>query len=105
MAKKSRKAAARYSELSKGGRKKQRVKNSSQPAAAVAPTPAEPPESTKIDAVTDKKTVTTGVAIKPQAVQKQYLPDYQYVRGDLRMIGILAGTVVVILIVLTFVLG
>lgn len=105
MAKKSRRAAARYSELSRDRKKKQRGKDSAQPKPAVAAKTAvqKPAESIKATAAT--RSAASRTAARPQAGPAQPLPGYQYVRGELRKIGILAGAAVVILIVLTFVLG
>lgn len=99
MAKKSRKVAARYSELSREKRKKQGNRQSTQPKAAFTPRTQEIAETTL------SKSAISRVAPKPQAGLRQALPGYQYVRDDLKRIGILAGAAVVILIVLTFVLG
>ena len=99
MTKKSRKAAAKYSELSREKKKKQRSRDSHQQKATLTPRTRDMAET-----ATSRSPVSR-TAPKPQAGSVQSLPGYEYVRGDLRRIGILAGTAIVILIVLTFILG
>lgn len=68
-----------------------------QQAAAVAPKPVESVEAqTAPKADTTPKSVTT-----PEAVAT---PRYPYVTGELKRIGILAGIIIVVLIVLSIVL-
>jgi hypothetical protein len=100
MAKRSRKVAAKYSELSKEGRKKERNRQSQQSRAAPAPRPQEP----TVAAV--KASPVSNVAVpKHKNAAGQSFGSFEYVRADLRTIGMLSGTVVLVLIVLTFVLG
>jgi hypothetical protein len=99
MAKKSRKTAARYSELSKTRKKKQKSKPSLQTQAATV--------SATQDAAEPKPARRPVVKQAPraQAEHKRGLPSYDYVRADLKKIGVLAGAMILVLIILTFVLG
>jgi len=97
MAKKSRKVATRYSQLSKEGKKRQRNRLSPQPRAASIQEPGR-----------DEVRVTHAApraGPRPSNVAARPLAGYDYVRDDLRRIGMLSGAAVVILVVLTFVLG
>jgi hypothetical protein len=47
-------------------------------------------------------TSTTGSASVQTAKQPSFNPDYSYVKKDLRRIGILAGSFVLILVILSF---
>jgi len=105
VAKKSRKRAARYSELSKSRKKRQVARPGPQSQVVSAP------ETQEVSAVIAKK---SAVPIKSPATQKGpktqpglrlSIPDYKYVRNDLKRVGILTGAVIVILIILAFVLG
>ncbi len=99
MAKKSRKAAARYSELSRAKKKGQRDKLPHQTPTVSVSTPqgiAEPKPA--------RKPVSEPVP-RMQAELKRGARSYQYVRTDLKRIGVLAGAMIVILIILTFALG
>jgi len=98
MAKKSRKVAARYSELSRG-KKKSQNKHSPQPRAALTPGA----QAVAQAPVRERSIFRT--TQKPQPGSAQSVPGYQYVRGDLKRIGMLAGGGVAILVVLTFILG
>jgi hypothetical protein len=104
--KSSRKRAARYSELSKS-RKKQRQgarpatepkvvsatadQEMAAPAVKKTPVPAKSPAQQR-----GPKTIP-GVRIA--------IPEYRYVREDLKRVGILTGAIIVIIIILAFVLG
>ncbi len=99
MAKKSRKVAAKYSELSRAKRKKQRGKPSLQTGTISAPKPQEIAEPRPI------KSPVSKTAPRTQPQPKRAAAAYQYVRADLKRISILAGMMIIILIVLTFVLG
>ena len=107
MARKSRKAAVRYSQLSK--EKKKKPKNGISFESRVA---SDASNSSGVDEVLDttwkptaeKKPLVKRV-IKAQDKAIQALPKYDYVRDDLKRIGIFSGVVVVILIILTFILG
>ncbi|MDY6892685.1 MAG: hypothetical protein SVO26_03080 [Chloroflexota bacterium] len=93
MAKKSRKTAVKYSELSKSGKKRQPNR------------PSVPPSvPTRVVSTSETEKVVRPVRTR-QVEPKKKLPSYQYVRLDLRRIGILAGVMVIILILLSFVLG
>jgi len=113
MAKKSRKRAARYSELSKSRRKqRQAAKPGTQPQVIATP------ETQEVAAVVTKKTpvatTKSPVATKSPAAQKGpktqpglrfNIPDYKYVRNDLKRVGILTAAIIVVIIILAFVLG
>ena len=99
MVKKSKKTAARYSELSKAKRKKQRDTSSNQVqqvSVGAAREQAEPEPVVK---------AAPRPASRAQSELKRGISSYQYVRADLKRIGMLAGAMFVILIILSFVLG
>jgi hypothetical protein len=100
MVKKSRKVASRYSQLSKEGKKRQRNRLSPQPRAASTLSAQEPVGEGARATRAAPRTVP-----RPSHVAAKPLAGYEYVRDDLRRIGILSGAAVVILVVLTFVLG
>jgi hypothetical protein len=101
MAKKSKKAAARYSELSRTRKKKRQPGTVSAPREAAAaasqetaperPRPAPRPAPRPVQ--------------RAQADSKRGLPGYEYVREDLRRLSVLAAGMIVVLIILAFVLG
>ncbi|MEE8373948.1 MAG: hypothetical protein V3R87_09525 [Dehalococcoidia bacterium] len=97
MAKKSRKIATRYSQLSKEGKKRQRNRLSPQPSAASIHEPGR--EEAGVTRAAPR------AAPRPSNVAARPLAGYDYVRDDLRRIGILGGAALVIIVVLTFVLG
>jgi hypothetical protein len=99
MAKKSRKTAARYSELSKAKKKKQRDKPSEQTGTVSVSTSQSMAEPAPV-----RSTVPKAVP-RPQAELKRGISSYQYVRADLKRIGILAGAMILILIIVSFALG
>jgi hypothetical protein len=99
MAKKSRKTAARYSELSKAKKKKSHDKPPVQTGTVSVSTSQKVVEPGPV-----KSQVPRAVA-RPLAELKRGIPSYQYVRADLKKIGILAGGMVLILIILSFALG
>ena len=106
MAKKSKKTAARYSELSKAKKKKQQQQRGKtpdhiQPVSVTEATEFAGPEPVE-------RPVARPVAKPAPRVQtegKRGIPSYEYVRTDLKRIGILAGAMIVILIILSFILG
>ena len=100
MAKRSRKVAAKYSQLSKEGKKRHQRDHSPGPRAALPPRTDDTRHPT-----TTVTTVSPRTAPKRQNVGRQSLAGYEYVRDDLKRIGILTGAVVVILVILTFTLG
>lgn len=100
MAKKSRKTAAKYSQLSRAKKRKQRGKPSLQTGTISAPESQEIAEPKPIIKSPVSKTTP-----RTQPELKRAIVAYQYVRADLKRIGILAGMMIIILIVLTFVLG
>jgi len=105
MAKKSRKRAARYSELSKSKRKRQVTRPGPQPqAVSTAKTQEVAAASTKKSPV-PAKSAATQRGPKTQPGLRLTIPDYKYVRNDLKRIGILTGAIIVIIIILAFVLG
>ena len=99
MAKKSRKRAAKYSELSKSRRKRQLTRPGLQPQ-AVSTT-----KTQEAVATGTKKTPAPQRVSKTQPGIRLTISDYRYVRDDLKRIGILTGAIIVILIILAFVLG
>jgi hypothetical protein len=105
MAKKSRKRAARYSELSKSRKKRQVASPGPQPQVVSTP------KTQEVAATSAKKSPAPPKSSAPQRVPKTQagirltIPDYRYVRDDLKRVGILTGAVVVIIIILAFVLG
>ena len=103
MPKKSHKRAAKYSELSKSRRKRQAVRPG--PQAQVVATA----ETQEVVAATIKSTApkTTAAQKGPrtQPGLRLAIPDYKYVRNDLKRVGILTSAVIVIIIILAFVLG
>jgi len=99
MAKKSRKRAAKYSELSKAKKKRQLNRHSPEPKVTSIPKYQEVAEPGP------RKSPIAKTVLKPQAGVRQPVHNYQYVRDDLKRIGILTAGVVVILIVLAFILG
>ncbi len=98
MAKKSRKTAARYSELSKAKKKKQRDKPSEQTGTVSVSTSQSIAEPAPVRSTVPK-------AVPRQAELKRGISSYQYVRADLKRIGILAGIMILILIIVSFALG
>ena len=131
MAKKSRKTAARYSELSKAGKKKQKAKGPAQPESqaeteikAEVKTEIEPETQAQpqpqVEAQKKPRSQTVSVSTSREAVQprgargpfprarseaKLAASGSELVRSDLKRIGILAGIMLVILIILAFTLG
>jgi len=110
MSKKSRKRAAKYSELSKSRprRRRQLDKVSAEPKAVMSAETKEVEETKETQVAAAKspeKRLTPKVSPKAQPERKTALPGYQYVREDLKRIGILSAAVVVILVILAFVLG
>lgn len=104
MAKKSRKRAAKYSELSKSRRKRQLVRPGSQPQVVSTPKPQEAVATGTKKSSPPPKSPATQRGPKTPGL-KLTIPDYKYVRDDLKRIGILIGAIIVILIILAFVLG
>jgi len=106
MSKKSRKRAAKYSELSKSRRKRQAVRPG--PQSQVAST-AEAQETVAAVSVkkspTPPKSITAQKGPRTQPGLRLAIPDYKYVRNDLKKVGILTAAVIVIIIILAFVLG
>jgi hypothetical protein len=131
MAKKSRKTAARYSELSKAGKKKQKAKG---PAQSEIQTETKVQAETKTEIETEAqaqpqpevaaqkkaRSQTVSVSTSRETVQprgargpvprarseaKLAASGSELVRSDLKRIGILAGLMLVVLIILAFTLG
>lgn len=105
MPKKSRKRAAKYSQLSKSRKKRQGARPAPEPKAVSATT------SQEIAAPVAKKSPVPAKSPAPQKGTKTQpgirltIPDYKYVRNDLKRVGILTGAIIVIIIILAFVLG
>jgi predicted flap endonuclease-1-like 5' DNA nuclease len=111
MTKKSRKRAAKYSELSRAKQKKRKQLATIAPEQKVS-IAKETQEAAATKETVSAKASTTSTAkaaslkaAKAQPERKITMPSYQYVRDDLKRIGILAGAIVVILIILAFVLS
>jgi hypothetical protein len=68
---------------------------------------AKPPERVRERYTEQAKPVTprlqTSRVVSPKS--QHAVADYSYVTGDLRLIGILAGTLIIVLIILSFILG
>ena len=105
MAKKSRKRAAKYSELSRSRRKRQVTRPAPEPEAVSTPKSQETtaPSTKKSPAPPKSPAIQRGPRTQPGI--RLTIPDYRYVRDDLKRIGILTGAIIVILIILAFVLG
>ena len=105
MAKKSRKRAARYSELSRARRKRQVAVPGPQPQAVSTA------QTQEVAATSVKKSPAPPKSPAPQRGPRTQpgirltIPDYRYVRDDLKRVGILTGAIIVIIIILAFVLG
>ena len=105
MAKKSRKRAARYSELSKSRKKRQMARPGPQQQMVSTP------EAQEVAAVVTKKSpvMTKSPAAQKAPNQQPGLrltsPDYKYVRDDLKRVGILTAAIIIVIIILAIVLG
>lgn len=106
MTKKSHKRAAKYSELSRAKQRKRKQLARIAPEQTVS-TAKETQEvaATKETVSAKAPTTSTAKAAKTQPEHKITIPGYQYVRDDLKRIGILTGAIIVILVILAFVLG
>ncbi len=100
MAKKSKKTAARYSELSKT--KKRKKDSDSSPSPSQAASVAAPREISPTQVA--ERPVSRPVQ-RSQAESKRGVPSYGHLRGDLRKIGLLAAGMILVLIIVSFVLG
>jgi hypothetical protein len=105
MAKKSRKRAARYSELSTSRKKRQVTRPAPEPEAVSTPKSQEiaAPSAKKSPAPAKSPAMQRGPRTQPGI--RLTIPDYRYVRDDLKRVGILTAAVIVIIIILAFVLG
>jgi hypothetical protein len=103
MAKKSRKRAAKYSELSRTRKKKQPIRRFTEQQAA----PAQSKEEVAVAGAEKGPAPKAQPKIQSRVTpsQSRILSSYQYVRDDLKKTAILAGAMIVLLIILTFVLG
>lgn len=103
MTRKSRKRAAKYSELSRTRKRRQPLRHLPEQQAA----PAQPKEEAVAASAEKSPAPKAQPRIQPKATsaQSRMQASYQYVRNDLKKIGILAGAMIVLLIILTFVLG
>ncbi len=101
MAKKSKKAAARYSELSRTRKRKR------QPGAVSAPPEAVGAASQETAPARQRPAPRSAPrpVQRAQADPRRGLPGYEYVREDLRRLGVLAGGMILVLIILAFTLG
>ncbi len=105
MPKKSRKRAARYSELSKSRKKRQVTRPAPEPEVVSTSTSQETaaPSTKKSPAPPKSPAIQRGPRTQPGI--RLAIPDYKYVRDDLKRVGILTGAIIVIIIILAFVLG
>ena len=99
MAKKSRKRAAKYSELSTSRKKRQITRPAPEPEAVSTP------KSQETGSPSPKKSPAMQRGPKTQPGIRLTIPAYKYVRDDLKRVGILTGAIIVIIIILAFVLG
>ena len=105
MAKKSRKRAAKYSELSTSRKRRQVTRPAPEQEAVSIP------KSQEMAAPGTKKSPVPPKSPAPQRGPRTQpgirltIPDYKYVRDDLKRVGILTGAIIVIIIILAFVLG
>ena len=105
MAKKSRKRAAKYSELSTSRKRRQVTRPAPEPEADSIPKSQEmaAPGTNKSPAPPKSPATQRGPRTQPGI--RLTIPDYKYVRDDLKRVGILTGAIIVIIIILAFVLG
>ena len=103
MTRKSRKRAARYSEISRTRKRKQPLRHLPEQQAA----PAQPKEEAVVASAEKSPAPKAQPKIQSKVIpsQSRMLAGYQYVRDDLKKTAILAGSMIVLLIILTFVLG
>ena len=99
MPRKSRKAAAKYSQLSRTRKRRQPLGSYTEPKAAVVQEDQEPVKPRPSASAVPRATP------KPQREVGHALVDYQYVRDDLKRIGVMTAGVLLVLVVLAFVLG
>ncbi|MBE0415459.1 MAG: hypothetical protein IBX36_02835 [Dehalococcoidia bacterium] len=92
MPKKSHRVASRQAEVSKERKRKKRSQASQKRAVAISASPSPAP-----------KPPAQPSASKPSLPQA--VPRYRYFIADLRKIGVIAGAMLIILIVLAFLLG
>ena len=104
MAKKSRKTAARYSELSKAGKKRQRDTRRTVESKTVSARAADMADSSMMEGRVPDAMPKAQPVSKPQPVLKHSLSSYQHIKADLKRIGTLTAAIIVILIILSFVL-
>jgi hypothetical protein len=105
MPKKSRKRAAKYSELSTSRRKRQftRIAPESEAGSTSISQEITEPAAKKSPAPAKSPAIQRGLKTQPGI--RLTIPDYKYVRDDLKRVGILTAAVIVIIIILAFVLG
>jgi hypothetical protein len=108
MPKKSRKRAAKYSELSRSRKKQRQGTRPAPEVKAVSDTTS--PEAVEATPVVKKSPVPAKSPAPQRAPKLQpgiriSIPEYRYVREDLKRVGILTAAVIVIIIILAFVLG
>jgi hypothetical protein len=103
MAKKSRKTAAKYSQLSKERKKKPKARSANPRDTITIPVQREEPlESTP---GTVKPVSKAGPKVQTAALNVSAVPGFNYIKRDLKRIAALVGSFLVLLIILTFVLG
>jgi hypothetical protein len=105
MPKKSRKRAARYSELSKSRKKRQVTRPAPEPKVVSTSTSPETAATGTKKSPAPPKSPAPQRAPRTQPGVRLAIPDYKYVRDDLKRVGILTGAIIVMIIILAFVLG
>ncbi len=104
MTRKSHKRAARYSELSRTRKKKQPIRRL--PEQQAAPAQPKPKQEMATSSAEKRPAPKAQPNVQPRMSQTKgrVITSYQYVRDDLKRIGMLAGVMILVLIVLAFVL-
>ncbi|MBE0481562.1 MAG: hypothetical protein IBX68_11360 [Dehalococcoidia bacterium] len=99
MARKSRRTAARYSEISKERKKKQRGR------APLLEDTASEPITVAVPEQAQTRYAPYRTAPAARSDTKEAAAEYSHVKEDLRVVGIISGAMLTLLIVLSFVLG
>ena len=105
MGKRSRKVAAKYSQLSKQVKKRQRPRDSQGEERAQVSTSTGVAQPRSMPEPKPAPVAARRPAGTAQARHAISVPGFDYVKGDLKRIGVLASAAVVLLIILTFALG
>lgn len=110
MAKRSHRIASRQAEVGKERKRKKKAQGGEKRPVAYSAPPAsvDAPESAAESgpeaASTDVSAPITATSPQPARVERGDTARYQYVISDLRTIGIIAGPLIVLLIILAFIL-